>query len=114
MTADCVCGGIISARSEVMVPVAVLAHNRSLLHRTWRLLRSAEWATNPAWVNPAVLAERLPTGTYLDPRRCWPTADDEPVDLIQGDVGASADDAEGSVVPTHLVRLWTRLRGQLH
>lgn len=87
----CACGGFIAAPSLEFSEPAVRAHNGTLLHRLWRMTLRDEW-----WINPALLAERLPAGTYLHPRCQRPTAGDEPVDLIQGDAGASADGIEGA------------------
>lgn len=83
----CRCGGFIAAPSLDLSAPAVLAHNGTMLHRLWRMA-----AVDTRWIHPDLLAERLPAGTYIDPRR--PTADDTPVDLFQGDAGASA--AEGA------------------
>ncbi len=83
----CLCGGAIAAPSLELSGPAVLAHNRTVLHRIWRMLDA-----DPQWLHPDLLAERLPAGTYGYPRR--PTAGRKPVDMLQGDVGASG--AEGT------------------
>ena len=71
-TEACVCGGLIRAeyRHEAR---AVAEHNLTLSHLVWRHCARID-----------------------DPRRHWPTADDEPVDMRQGDIGASAGGVEGT------------------
>jgi len=69
-TEACVCGGLIHAYGDVARAVA--EHNLTLSHLVWRHCSGID-----------------------DPRRRWPTADDKPVDMRQGDVSASADGVEG-------------------
>lgn len=78
---DCVCGGRIRAGTWERARPFVEAHNRSLQHMRWR------WSVGI--VTPGL-------GGPDDPQRHWPTADDDPVDPVQGDFGASADGAEGA------------------
>jgi hypothetical protein len=87
----CSCGGAIAAASLDVCAPAVSAHNGTMSHRLWRMA-----AVDTRWIHPDLLAERLPRGTYIDPRRHWPTADDKPVDGVQGDIGASTDGVEGT------------------
>jgi hypothetical protein len=87
----CLCGGAIAAPSLAMSAPAVAAHNGTMAHRLWRMA-----AVDTRWIHPDLLAERLPAGTYHDPRCQRPTADDQPVDAVrEGDIGASANGIEG-------------------
>lgn len=78
----CVCRGEpIVAEDEY--GLAVCHHNGTPVHQAWRRYREAGDSYAIALLD-------------YDPRRHWPTADDEPVDSVQGDVGASADGVEGA------------------
>lgn len=80
---QCACGAMIRAESLSTARQQVAVHNLTLPHLRWRLAQG-------------IVTPGLGGAPSDDPRRHWPTADDDSVDLNQGDLGASTDGVEGA------------------